>query len=144
MRGWKAKYVVVGGIAAKPYAMLMYYSKFEYDRVVAANLAKRHTGSDLKIKAFDLRGCRIVENQMVTYPETSGPWHFFMIIPPDEATDGPFFPNVIKISHPNKEGLIPILEACKRVVEKYPTRPAKKPIPGTVPPSGGYAKVTMH
>mmetsp|Transcript_20775 Transcript_20775/g.60439 ORF Transcript_20775/g.60439 Transcript_20775/m.60439 type:complete len:534 (-) Transcript_20775:770-2371(-) len=122
MRDWKAKYCVVGGIAAKPYALLMYYSKADYDRAVSSNLAHRHPS--VKIKAFDLRGCTLITNQTVHYPENSRVWHFFIIQQPASAEEPGGFPaNNIKISHPVSAGLTPILEAVKRVIKKYPQRP---------------------
>mmetsp|Transcript_4902 Transcript_4902/g.13953 ORF Transcript_4902/g.13953 Transcript_4902/m.13953 type:complete len:564 (-) Transcript_4902:291-1982(-) len=137
MKDWKAKYVVVGGLAAAPYALLMYYSKGEYDKAVADNLAHRH--HSVKIKAFDLRGCTVVEDQTVQY--TGSKLHFFIIVPPKEAEEvGGFMPNNIKISHPVKEGLTPVMEAVKRVIEKYPNRPTTtaQQQPGAQKPDRGY------
>lgn len=111
---WKMKYVVVGGIVAKPWMVNMYYSKKDYDTAVK----ETHSNfkCSVKVKQFDLRGARIIlkgkdgKPNVVSYHSEPGPWHYITILPEKG------YP--IKISAEKLEDLEPVYAAVRRFVRK--------------------------
>lgn len=107
---WKAKYVVVGGIIAKPYMMNMYCSKSDYDTAVIETQARKVVS--VKVKQFDLQGAEIQDDwqapQMHQYRNKIHPTRYFVIIP----SDG----NPIKIGSPYTTQLRPVFEGVRRVI----------------------------
>ena len=108
---WKAKYVVVGGIVAKPWVINMYRSKKEFDTAVKETHSNYKCS--VKVKQFDLRGARIVLRSKDGKPNTvnyHGVWHYFTIVPQKG------YP--IKISSENLDDLEPVYAAVRRFVRK--------------------------
>jgi hypothetical protein len=109
--GWKPKYVVVGGIIAAPFMMMMYRSKAEYDIAVLEVTSNRRLS--VKVKEFDLRGSRIVNSwggaQLVHYKNLTTPLKYFVIQPQRG--------NPIKICSPTLAELEPVQTAVIRFLK---------------------------
>jgi len=109
--GWKSKYVVVGGIIAAPHMIMMYRSKEQYDIAVLEVTSQRRLS--VKVKEFDLRGARIVNDwngpQLVHHKNMQLPLKYF-VIQPNRG-------NPIKISSPTLTELTPVHEAVRRFIK---------------------------
>jgi len=113
---WKSKYVVVGGIAADPWVMNMYYTKGDYDKAIANATANKPNGG-VKVKSFSLICAQLVtpEPKSVHYL-TQGvrrPWHYIVVT----TLDG----KAIKIGHPLVKGLDPVIEGIKKAISHTKT-----------------------
>jgi len=111
---WKAKYVVVGGIIAKPWMLNMYYNKKDYDTAVKET--HMNFKCSIKVKQFDLRGARIVlddkngKPNTIRYPSEGKVWYFITILPHKG------YP--IKISSETLDGLEPVYSATRRFIRR--------------------------
>lgn len=101
---WKPKYVVVGGIIAKPWLLSMYRSKSEYDTAVIETQSNRPVS--VKVKQFSLKNARIKDEFVQVTPYH---WYYFVIIP----SRG--YP--IKISSKDPDALKPVHDGVHRVLE---------------------------
>jgi hypothetical protein len=107
--GWKPKYVVVGDILGKAHILYMYRSKVEYDIAVKESQSGSRRLS-VKVKQFDLRGARLLNDQgTVRYPYKPT-WHYFTVVRGEE------FP--LKISSTSVEELQSVYEGIVTVLDK--------------------------
>jgi len=108
---WKAKYVVVGGIVAKPWIMNMYRSKLEYDKAV--NEIQTGLKVSVKVKQFSLQGARVFkddnEPRGVKYPNQRTPWRYIVIVPSEGLP--------IKIAASDLDQLQIIHETVRRIIK---------------------------
>lgn len=101
---WKPKYVVVGGIIAKPWLISMYRSKSEYDTAVIETQSNRPVS--VKVKQFSLKNARIKDEFVQVTPYH---WYYFVIVPSQGCP--------IKISSKNPDALKPVHDGVHRVLE---------------------------
>ena len=107
--GWKPKYVVVGDVLGQPHILYMYRSKVEYD--IAVKESQRGSRRlSVKVKQFDLRGARLLNEQGTVRYAYKPTWHYFTVV------RGEKFP--LKISSTNVEELQSVYEGIVTVLDK--------------------------
>ena len=107
--GWKPKYVVVGDVLGQPHILYMYRSKVEYD--IAMKESQRGSRRlSVKVKQFDLRGARLLNEQGTVRYAYKPTWHYFTVV------RGEKFP--LKISSTNVEELQSVYEGIVTVLDK--------------------------
>lgn len=106
----KPKYVVVGGIVAKPWMMMMYRSKEEYGVAVRETMAGMKVS--VKVKPFNLAGASIYLNDRSPIPIRwdSRPTSVYVTVLPERG-----YP--IKISSGERDEMMPVLKGIRRVLE---------------------------
>mmetsp|Transcript_23576 Transcript_23576/g.46993 ORF Transcript_23576/g.46993 Transcript_23576/m.46993 type:complete len:682 (-) Transcript_23576:331-2376(-) len=110
---WKPKYVVAGDMLGKPHMLYMYRSKAEYDIAVKEAQIPGKVLS-VKVKQFDIRGARILnETGQVRYPG-KGTWYYFTVVRS--------FGLPIKISATRPEDLTPVYDGIMAFLERESKR----------------------